>query len=246
MRKNDPVVVAQKNIFSTNDYSIFKGMDGNRDVDEQHVLQLQKLMLANGNLTYEFPIVVNSEMYVIDGQHRLKALQDLGWEVGYIVQDQATIETVRAINRGNRNWSWRDVANSYAKLGNKEYEWFLWFTETYNLTLGAATAFTTGFTRGSRKSFMDGSFKITHKTEAVNRAEQYAQIREEAGVDSAAFAAAFAEVNKSPYYDHERMSRKVAELAQTIPERATVADYKRKFEEVFNHKLAEDSRVRLF
>lgn len=245
-KSNGSVVVATKEILSTNDYTIFKGMEGNRDVDALHVKRLQKLMLLNGNLTYEFPIVVNQELFVIDGQHRLRALEELGWEVGYVIQDEATIDTVRAINRGQRNWSWRDVANSYAKLGYDDYQWFMWFVETYNLNLRTGMSFATGMVHGGRAAFFAGEMVIADKTRAVKRAEQYDDVREAAGIDNSAFGSAFGEIAKSPDYEHGRMVAKVDQLAATIPQAATTNDYKRKFEDIFNHSLAEENRVRLF
>ena len=58
-------------IHSTYDLSIFKILDGNRNINLGHVERLVKSIEENGFL--KMPIIVNDNFDVIDGQHRLMA-----------------------------------------------------------------------------------------------------------------------------------------------------------------------------
>ena len=92
----------RKDTFQTKDYDIFQIIEGNRPVDEKHVKQLISNMTKYGNLTPNFPIVVNEAIEVIDGQHRIAALKELGWPVFYQVQADLGLDTVQGINQASK------------------------------------------------------------------------------------------------------------------------------------------------
>lgn len=240
-----------RTVLSTNDYTKFKVLPGNRQVNRTHVNQLIKLMVTNGNLTDQFPIVIDGEGFVIDGQHRLEALKQLGWEVGYVVEGNATIETVRRINQGNRNWSWRDVAESYANLGNKEYAWLLNYYDNHTMSFTLAVLFCgakmnkgRGQDRGN--GFNSGGFKALDKNLAELFATQYEQLREITDMPNHDFGKALNRIFRSPFYDHERMTKKMNELGHQLPIKASETDYRREIERIFNSGLSEENKVRLF
>lgn len=64
----------------TRDYSIFKKLPGNREVSIES--GLIDSMQSNGYLK-QYPILVDSEMRIIDGQHRLIAAKELNLPVSY-------------------------------------------------------------------------------------------------------------------------------------------------------------------
>lgn len=242
--------IATREVKMTNDYAQFRYLTGNRELNHQHVNQLIRLLTENGNLTDQFPIVISKDGYVIDGQHRLEALKTLGWEVGYIVEENANIETVRRINQGNRNWGWRDIAESYANLGNKEYAWFLDFFEkhegiTYTLAMlfcGARLA----KRYSNNTSFNKGDLRVEDKVQAELFANQYEELVSLTDVTSHDFGKALNRVFRSPFYDHERMVRKVSELGNQLPAKANNTDYQRELERIYNYGFSEENKARLF
>lgn len=239
-----------RKVMSTNDYDQFKTLEGNREVDRRHVNQLIKLLVANGNLTDQFPIIISKDGYVIDGQHRLEALKTLGWEVGYIIEENANIETVRNINQGNKNWSWRDVAESYANLGNVEYEWFLQFYDSHiELTYTLAMLFCGGKQskrNSSASAFNQGTFVITDKAKAQQYARQYSEIRALVDITNHDFGKALNKIFTSPFYDHERMVDKLHSYGHQLPIKASTTDYQRELERIFNYGYSEENKARLF
>ena len=52
--------------FKTKNYSMFKKVRGNRDVDPTHVARIVKLIAQRDTKN---PIIVNKKMEVLDGQH---------------------------------------------------------------------------------------------------------------------------------------------------------------------------------
>ena len=62
-------------IHSTNDLSVFKILEGNRNINLANVERLVKSIEENGFL--QMPIIVNENYEVIDGQHRLMAAKKL-------------------------------------------------------------------------------------------------------------------------------------------------------------------------
>ena len=245
----ETIKVASRDVMMTTDYEKFKFLHGNRDLNASHVKQLQKLMLENGNLTDQFPIVISKDGFVIDGQHRLAALAELGWEVGYIVEENANIDTVRHINQGNRNWNWRDIAYSYAVLGHEDYQWFLDFVDEFPINFSPALAIATGKNdKGGNtgRRFRSGEFKVKDKAMARLLAGRIIEFYETIGFSNNDMTYALASVMKHPQYDHERMTKKLGQLADTLPERASAMDYKRRLEDIYNHSYSEDNRVRLY
>lgn len=244
--------IGKRSLLTTKDYEKFKTMGGNRTVNKTHVKELQRLMIDNGNLTAQFPIIVSADYEIIDGQHRFEALKNLGWEIGYTIQDGATINMVRAINLGNRNWNWRDMAESYSSLGNAEYTWFLKFVESYKLGFSLALRFcnvkgTQGM-NGSLGDFSQGYLFVDDKPKAVAMAKHWNEVVASLDEDATSreFGYAIHKLHQSPFYKEERMIQKLKEKGHTLPRRAVATDYQRLLEELYNDSIREENRVRLF
>lgn len=234
-------------LHTTTEYGRFTTLDGNRSISRRHVNGLKRLIQKNGNLTDKFPIKVNGSGDVLDGQHRLQALKELGLPVTYEVIKGADIKTVRAINLGNRNWTWQDMAESHYKLGNEEYGWFLEYISKYQLAFRTALIFCNVPANSRHDSlFNQGHLVIEDKELAVERANRYREIVDMTNITLFDLAVAFRLISLSDDYDHDRMIRKLAERADTLPLKATRLDYARALEEIYNYKMGEGNRVRLF
>jgi hypothetical protein len=96
---------------STKDYSIFKDFSSNREVDHKHVNRLVRA-IEKRNLLHVNPIVVDKNMCVIDGQHRLAAAQILNVEIFYIIED-INRKDISMLNSNQKNWNAMDYINFY-------------------------------------------------------------------------------------------------------------------------------------
>lgn len=83
---------------STTNYDMFKFRDDNRTkIRKRHVDTLAESIQRNNQLE-KHPIVVNQDMEIINGQHRLCAAKELGIPVYYIVQEEFTPEDLYISN----------------------------------------------------------------------------------------------------------------------------------------------------
>jgi len=106
-------------ILTTQDYSIFKKLTGNREVKKRAdgiIESIRKIGWVSN------PIIVNKNMEVIDGQGRLEALMQLGMPVEYRIIDDLSLDHCRTMNTYNVSWTRKDYLDSYAFEGNENYE----------------------------------------------------------------------------------------------------------------------------
>ncbi len=245
-------VIATREVKMTKDYTRFKTLPGNREVNHQHVKQLQRLMVDNGNLTAEFPIILGTDGYVIDGQHRLEALKGLGWEVGYIVEDSATVTTVRAINQGNRNWSWEDILYSYASMGNENYKWLVAYFKNNDVRVSTAMAIIAASlpyqasAATVKNDFTSGDLVIEGKSKIYDLTSQLLDIQRLVEIPYTDFCLAVILLMRSPSYDHDRMLTKLRSLGHELPTKARKTVYMRALEDMYNHSYSDENKVRLF
>lgn len=103
-------------IYKTDDYSIFKLSKFNRTV------LLHKAMIKQAKEGLVAPIIVNENMVVIDGQHRLAASKEAKVPVEYIVKPGLGKNDIVRMNTIQRPWSLKDYVEAYANQGILEYQ----------------------------------------------------------------------------------------------------------------------------
>ena len=104
----------------TKDYSLFKLLDGNREIKKSHVDEIKKSITEKG--VKNVPILVNEKFEIIEGQHRWMALKELGLEVPYVMQEGLTLEDCICLNTSQKQWNTFDYIDSKAKLGMPQYQ----------------------------------------------------------------------------------------------------------------------------
>lgn len=235
-------------VLQTREYDKFKELSGNRPVDEHHVSRIKRSMLDNGNLTQNFPLVVNESMEIIDGQHRLAALRELEWPVFYKVQKGLNLTTVRAINQAMKNWSWKDYAQSYASMGAIEYQNILKLYETFNYGLRILLSYAGDVKSSGREvRFVAGDFKfkvpLQEAIDQLNLANEVADVVEKTDRE---FIVAMHAILNNPQYDHAHMLRKAGKFGKTLRDYKRTTDYWRELEDIYNYHEPEENRVRFF
>ena len=92
----------------TMDYGIFKTVSGNRNISEFHI-ELLKRSIKKRNLTKDFPILVNSNFEILDGQHRYEALSNLGLPIYYRIAEVTTVQDIAIVNTISKKWTLADL-----------------------------------------------------------------------------------------------------------------------------------------
>lgn len=111
------------NTLKTTDYDMFSFNEANRPLIKQHVDKLKKAIQERSLLEIN-PIIVNKQLQVMDGQHRLEAAKQLGVEVFYIITEEDDV--MQTLNINSRKWSTKDFLRYHAtKKTNNDYV-FLW------------------------------------------------------------------------------------------------------------------------
>lgn len=121
-------------IQKTTNYDLFKKIEGNRELNPNHLAKLA-LSIAKKNLLEYAPIMVNEDMEVIDGQHRLEVARSQKLPIYYTVVPRAGLDDVIELNTTLRNWRLNDFVDSMIVKGNKNMAFLRNFCDDYNLAL---------------------------------------------------------------------------------------------------------------
>ena len=118
-QKGEKMIITTGNTYQSDDYGIFKRLEGNRPVLNARINKIKVSVRKNG---YIFnPIVVNEKYQIIDGQGRFEALKDLGVPIDFVVANGAGLEQCVALNASGSIWTMQDYIDSYCELGNENY-----------------------------------------------------------------------------------------------------------------------------
>lgn len=230
-------VVNQVN--QTNDYSIFKSLEGNRKVNELHVKRLKKSFEKE----YLFsPIIVNEKFEIIDGQHRFKAAKEMQLPINYTVVHGYDLKEVQTLNANSKNWNKLDYLNAYCDLGYESYIQMRQFMRDYpDFGIAAAEMILTAKnSRGNSEhtyKFNEGSLRIDNIKLSYDNAEKIMMFK---GLhekwSSLAFISAVLQLFDHPNYDHSNMIRKIKLDPSALVPCVTAPQYKIVLEDIFNYK----------
>jgi len=256
-------------IYETMNYEIFSLVHGNRDLSVAKVNKLVGEIKLNGLL---MPIMVNSAMQVIDGQHRLAACKTAKMPVQYFVRANATIETAANVNMAGSNWSERDWINKYAFDGNKEYvELKKWIAkcDEYEIKQNSAiflaqntaahnnySMFSDGNIRlsgakvaGVKKlysvgnSIRIGKWKFGNKAIAENLLNSVVLFRSCGFHHRPAFVTAIIRVSRIKAFDPQKLYDQFVKYPEKFTDERGSDNYLKMFEDIYNHKRKQQYRL---
>lgn len=142
-------------IKSTKNYDLFKFTPDNRNaICASHVSVLID-SIQNANLLSLRPILVNGNMEVIDGQHRLLAAKKLGLEIYYEIKTDLPADVILKINT-SKNWVTADYLNYFCNHNYPEYLKLKEFIKKNNLTLKIGLNICLGKSHQSYAKFRSG------------------------------------------------------------------------------------------
>jgi len=103
-------------IKTTTDYSRFKRINSNREICRRHLTRLV-MAISQKNLLHLYPLIINKAGEIIDGQHRLKAAQELKLPVFYFTCDQVSKSDIALMNSNRKSWAGKDYIGFFAEEG---------------------------------------------------------------------------------------------------------------------------------
>lgn len=230
-----------KKVQRTNNYSMFKRLEGNRDVSEIRVKKIISSIKKVGYITS--PIIVNQKYQVIDGQGRLEALKRLQMPIDYIVEPGAGIDECIAMNINQTNWRIIDYIESYAEMGNVSYMYTLNLLKAYGKTFQHKVIMhaITGKCDNHHRLIKDGSLVCT--AEDYNRAQailsylsQFTGVFDRLKGHNEFYYNVIAYCFEDPEVDNERLHEKVVALQANLIPVSTVLQAFDVIENIYNNR----------
>lgn len=234
----------------TKSYNIFKKVAGNREVNEYNVRRIVRSMEKYGNLLAVNPIIVNENMEVIDGQHRLEAAKRLKADVAYTVRNGENIGAVVGLNAAATQWKLYDFAVSYADRGYEPYQALLRMMDRYKVPFGVLMTLATHTQGGGdkrhneRMAFQSGEFEFTNRDMVEQILGQYAELNKIVEPLGRSYDLALFQIMRNASYEHERMLEKYAKYGHFIKPQRTKADFINEIEDIYNFNARD--RVRFY
>ena len=231
-------------IQKTQDYTLFRRIKGNRNVSQPHVKRLLEAIKNDPKTITYNPIVVNSKMEVIDGQHRLEAIKKVDLPVYYIIVDDLGLETVQKLNSVSKMWSPMDYAKSFAENGNEDYRIYIDFKVRFKFNHDVVMQYLSLNEPMTGAMFKQGKFTIPNVARSFELAtylQDLQQFYDRITYRNAAYG--FLIVVQSPNYDHKRMYRQMKNYAHLLNEQPLANDFAREFERIYNYRQRTDTRL---
>ncbi|HIA3653708.1 TPA: ParB N-terminal domain-containing protein [Enterococcus faecium] len=156
--------VPVNNVYRTDDYSIFQFSKFNRNI------LLRKEMLQQAKEGFLSPIIVNENLMVIDGQHRLKASEQVGVPVEFIIKPGLNEHDIVRMNTVQKPWSLKNFIEAFANQGEEEYIKLVnLLNQNYADTTSVLVVSTNTTTLGglNKRNIQDGEFKFFNYEKAI-------------------------------------------------------------------------------
>jgi hypothetical protein len=228
---------SETTILKTTDYSIFNKLNGNRPYNKGLLRSLHESIENDGDYLMYNPILVNDDMEVVDGQHRLKVAEEAGKAIYYIVGENLKLKQAQIFNSRKRQWILADFLNAYLVQGHRDAQILFDFSKEFRLSIAISVKLLAGsMSTSTMEKFRNGQFEIKDLTRAQDIAGVLSTIRDHspdyAFAHNACIKAVFILLEKVA--DPKVFQRKLEQYQTVITRRVSPKDYLRQFELVLN------------
>jgi hypothetical protein len=231
----------------TEDLSIFKKAEGNRDIDPGNLKKIVNSIKINNMLELR-PLIVNKKMEVIDGQHRLEAAKVLGVPVYYEISVDSTIEDMILFNTAQKGWSTDDYVKFYASRGDENYIRVLDLAKKYDCT--AANILSMSTRAGGRKNntlkaghlqfdFLEADEKIRQKMWQYSQVAEFIKLKTfeaKAYTNKITFKRSLFILFENPEFDFETFMRKLQINISKMHPCTMMSQYIQLLKEIYNYR----------
>lgn len=176
-------------VFQSTDYSQFRMIKGNRDLDMNKIKRILGEIERGVNLLPYCPILVtekNGKLDIDDGQHRFAVSKKIKSPVYYIVAEDLSLYDIARMNSNQEKWKAKDFVNCYTELGNLHYKKLDEFMKLYpqvpvttavSLLERGRVHYNVGNRPGNgyTNNFQTGKFEVKHEEEAKRFLQKVAE-----------------------------------------------------------------------
>ena len=229
-------------VYQTKNYEMFQLSKFNRNII------LRKELIEQAEEGIISPIIVNENLMVIDGQHRLKASEKVGATVEYIIKEGLNEHDIVRMNTVQKPWSLANHIEAWANQGNEEYVKLLNVLNNYygNTTVVTQVALDVNTMNKARPIIESGEFKFVNYEKTVEFLSYLRRFREETNVPyKSKLSQAIYELFKISKFDRERLIHKV--IGTDLNEELKVktlnkSDALQRLLDAYNKMLSEESK----
>lgn len=231
-------------LYGTHDYEKFSLILINRPVNEKRVLKLANRIKEGKNYLRHYPILVNTRLEIIDGQHRHAAARMTGETLYYLIDDALSVEIASDAVGNTANWSMKDRLNSFAERGFGDYRILREFWAQHPwLPISVLPILCSSKTWRS-DSFKNGHYHIDRMDYAqrvvamANDFKRYVHF-----AHTRPFLGTLMNLASNPDYDHKTMLQKMEYQSSKLVQCATVEQYLDIFSNIYNYRSARHNQV---
>lgn len=233
-------------VHTTEDYFLFKPIDGNRNKNLLHINRLKKSMLANPLFTI---IIVNENYEIIDGQHRFDVIQELKLPLHYVICKGYGLNEVHILNANSKTWNADDYLEGYIKMGYQDYIYYRDFKAKYGfghvecMTILTGQSSSPGFDR--TKIFYAGEFQIKNHKEAYNVADKIELTGQfYIGYKRRSYVYAMLQLFKNENFEFTEFLQKLKTQPTALCDCTSTETYIALIEEIYNYRRREKVNLR--
>ena len=234
-------------VYYTLNYSMFKAIRGNRLLNEPKIKRIMNDIKSGTDMLRYYPIVVDENMNVIDGQHRLYIAKKLKCNVYYIISKKATLHEIAKINSNTEKWSNDDFINCYIVNGNKNYEILRDFKDKYRFPLSVCQyllmygdAVRDGGNDDIKQIFQQGKFRVEKQQRATEIAENVLLFSRFKNHKSRTFIVAISKIIHTGKCQLSEIVDKYNQQDESVlKQQANYKGYLTNLEEIYNYKCSK-------
>jgi hypothetical protein len=228
---------------STKNYDQFGLYDSNREIDQKHVLYLMK-KISRKNLLHVNPIIVDGDMNVIEGQHRLEAAKRLDVPIWYVMGEGVNKSDMSDLNAGRKNWKILDYVNFWTVEKRHGYDVLSRFINKYpHVPISSLVALLSTSGRCERRELEEGNVNVANEREAGKVLEYLKAFRDFTDLAyTSYFIRAVLKIARVEGYDQDKMMRKISMQPRSLVKCVDTNQYIDLLEEIYNHH--ERTRLR--
>ncbi len=231
----------------TKRYDIFIMHENNRPIDLNNLKKIKNSIKLNNMLEFR-PIMCNSKMQILDGQHRFIAARELDLEVYYQIKEDAVDEDMILLNDCQKRWLISDYINYHASKGSLAHAKLKKFCEENNLKYSQGAELLAGSRHSARiyeikKGIMqcpsDEEIKTAEKLlndvrDVVSTIEKYLPQKRNF-LKSDRVTDALMSLSMIEGYDKEEMKGACLKRIDIICQKSTKEGYFLMFKEIYNY-----------
>lgn len=223
----------------TTDYSIFKIIKGNRQINPNVVKRITDSMRVTPLFS---PIMVNENFEIIDGQHRFVARKSLDLPIQFIQVPGYGVKEIHTLNTNGSNWKKVDYLRGYVDMGLRPYIMLNQFREMFPefgievcISLSGTARYSAKGT-ASIKTFENGEFIFKDYENAVKVGKMLMDFKPYYnGFNRRVFVTAFISIAKNKNYNHDEMLTRLNRIPNQITDQTNTDKVKLQFEDIYNY-----------